>query len=613
MREANNWFGNLRGRDKSDGPGANSEPAGQTVIGSSSEGVDRDGGSKSAAAPGGPMAGPSLKGQIASIDLLSEEPLSQQPKFSVPEVSRKRLVLPVITILFISFLSIFAFIWATARSLNEEAASRDRQLAHSLLASQRLNLERAAREAATGPTIAKHVLQRLDKAWFHKVLGPRLSGEFGASGSWILSPDGATRAAAIAGRASDEEAQGYFPSGLAALLERLASQPAASPDEVSGYLAHGAAVQLVVATRVRGDARGTGRDAPLLVVSQALDESFLIRGGINFTLGGLTLQPGPVAPGYQGIPLQGEGTGPLAYLVWLAERPGDGLLWPLSPAMGAALIAIGYFLLLFVRGADLFMERQAYLAASLQQEQNLRNLKSRFVSMVSHELRTPLATIRNATEVLERYGERMTVEDRAEETRAIHRSVDSLAKLVDNVLVIGRSDWMTGSGKRRPIDLVELSRQVWSEVVPGYEAQSRILISEEGERRVFYGDVTALRALLSNLFSNAVKYSRGAGEVMLTLIHKPKETTIRVTDFGIGIAAEDMNAIFEPFQRGENAETMTGSGLGLAIAKAAVQAMGGEIKVQSQLGKGTTFEVIFPQDGPGRLGKTTRKKGGKEQ
>ncbi len=98
----------------------------------------------------------------------------------------------------------------------------------------------------------------------------------------------------------------------------------------------------------------------------------------------------------------------------------------------------------------------------------------------------------------------------------------------------------------------------------------------------------------------------------MTIIHKPRETVIRVTDFGIGIAPEDLPNIFQPFQRGANAEPMTGSGLGLAIAKACVRAMGGEIRVQSQLDKGTTFEITLPQDRGSRRGKQRRQKDGKE-
>ncbi len=106
-------------------------------------------------------------------------------------------------------------------------------------------------------------------------------------------------------------------------------------------------------------------------------------------------------------------------------------------------------------------------------------------------------------------------------------------------------------------------------------------------------DVAYLRALLSNLLQNAVKYSPGKEEVLVTLVYQPREISIRVTDYGIGVPAGEVEAIFEPFRRAPNAEPISGSGLGLAIARAAAKAMGADIKVTSTKGEGSTFEVLF--------------------
>ena len=531
--------------------------------------------------------------------ILEQDPQGSQAalEMRVPEVSRRRLVLPVITILLISFLSIFAFLWTTAHSLNSKATARDRQLASSLLTSQLLTLEALARDHTTGPEARNYLGEAFDPAWADENIGQRTALASDITSAWIITGQSETKVGYVNGQKSAEGAFAMFPNGLDLLVSRAREIGDDQRRAVRGYLLSGGEIHMVAVSPIQGSPvaasdGGQPDEVSVLVLTKALDEGYLLRSGVNFTLAGLTISRAPPLDGYQGIMIQNPARQGLGYLVWQAEQPGDDLIWPLSPALGTALIAIGYFLYLFVRSADLFMERQAYLAASLQHEQNLRNLKTRFVAMVSHELRTPLAAIRNAAELLERYGERMSAEEQAEETQVIHRSVDALAKLVDNVLVIGRSDWMSQKGPARPLDLPALCRQTWSETVHGKTA--RLLLSEEGPKRTFYGDVAALKALLSNLFSNAAKYSNG--DVMVKIVTKSKSVTLRVTDFGMGIPREELATVFEPFRRAKNAEPMTGSGLGLSIARASVKSMGGKISVMSEEGRGTTFEVSFPQD-----------------
>ena len=84
-------------------------------------------------------------------------------------------------------------------------------------------------------------------------------------------------------------------------------------------------------------------------------------------------------------------------------------------------------------------------------------------------------------------------------------------------------------------------------------------------------------------------------EVVVSLIYRPRDISIKVADFGIGIPPDEIDAIFEPFRRAQNAESISGSGLGLAIARAAAKAMGADIKVTSKKGEGSTFEVVFPK------------------
>ncbi|MDX1401061.1 MAG: HAMP domain-containing sensor histidine kinase [Kiloniellales bacterium] len=381
-----------------------------------------------------------------------------------------------------------------------------------------------------------------------------------------------------------------FDADVSDLVRKLSSRSVSS---ASSYVAFENRLALAVAHSINpwGDSPQEGKE-PFLVLLSELDADFFNEDALALGIGEVSASLEPVA-GRPAIELFGLDRFVAGYVTWHPNSPGDVLLWPLSPAFALGLIAIGYFLFLFVRGADLFVERQAYLASALQQEQNLRDMKMRFVSMISHELRTPLATIRSATELLERYGNRMSSKDQAEELHAIHRSVDVLVRLVDNVVLVGKSDWLGKPGKTVPIDLVEFCYEVWNDLGP-VTSSHHLLISEEGERRSLRLDSAYLRALMSNILQNAVKYSPGRDEIMVQLSYKTKTVAIRVTDWGIGISQEDIEEVFEPFKRGRNAESISGSGLGLTIAKASAEAMGGTLAVSSRLGGGTTFEVTFP-------------------
>jgi signal transduction histidine kinase len=107
-------------------------------------------------------------------------------------------------------------------------------------------------------------------------------------------------------------------------------------------------------------------------------------------------------------------------------------------------------------------------------------------------------------------------------------------------------------------------------------------------------DKTLLRYILSNLLTNAVKYSPGGGTVQLEIHCGTDQTVIRVADEGIGIPEKDQKRLFEAFHRAQNVGAIKGSGLGLTITKRAVMLHGGSIHFESQVGVGTTFTVTLP-------------------
>jgi len=224
----------------------------------------------------------------------------------------------------------------------------------------------------------------------------------------------------------------------------------------------------------------------------------------------------------------------------------------------------------------------------------LSELKSRFVSMTSHEFRTPLAGIMSSIELLSDYGERLDAGERAELADVIKSSVRRMTQMLDQVLLIGRSDAGRLEFRPQPLELKSLVMQVIDEV-RSLERQQAVIDLDwrvQGERRSL--DERLIRHILSNLLTNAVKYSPQGKPVQLVIASSPQQVVFTVTDHGIGIPPEDRPLLFQSFHRGRNVGGISGTGLGLAIVKKAVELHGGTIQVESNLGKGSRFRVFIP-------------------
>ena len=512
-------------------------------------------------------------------------------------VSRRRLVGPVFLILFVSFSSILGFMWLSSRDLNDDALSRDRLVLANLLAADRVRLLETAQRESSSDALKAAIERQLRGAQLSAVLEQIFQRSGSLDGLWAVLQDGRVLAAAESGVPIADWESFLSESGIAAMLSDAGTLEEKS---VSSFVRYDGTVRIAAAAASPSTIIEPGIEADepsstvFLVMTKPIMPETFDKAPFRIGVRGLSLDDQPAPSGQAQLDLPGPGDTVAGYLVWAPRRPGDQLLWPLSPAFALGLIAIGYFLFLFVRGADLFIDRQAYLAASLQQEQTIRNLKTRFVSMVSHEIRTPLAAIRSATELLERYGERMSDKDKAEELSAIHRAVDALTRLVDNVVAMGKSEWLKSPEPARNVDLVELCQEIWDEDMRAWESH-RLVVKQSGAPRVVRIDVAYLRALLSNLMQNAAKYSPGHPEILVEVDFRPRGIVIRVTDHGIGIPKDEIGMIFDPFRRAKNAESISGSGLGLAIARAAAKALGCKLSVKSTQGEGTTFEVAFPK------------------
>jgi signal transduction histidine kinase len=222
--------------------------------------------------------------------------------------------------------------------------------------------------------------------------------------------------------------------------------------------------------------------------------------------------------------------------------------------------------------------------------------------MASHELKTPLSPLRVYVQCLQRQLERGTVEPE-ELARALVRmdaQIARLALLIDDLLDISRLREGHLALRRESFDLVDLARHVVERFRAELEATDGRSQAIELEAAVgqLYGrwDAHRLDQVLTNLVSNAIKYSSPDSTVTVRLEPHGSLARFSVADEGIGIPADEFGQLFQPFHRGRNAPVMYfgGLGLGLAISKGIVERHGGRIWAESEDGRGSIFTVELP-------------------
>ena len=243
-------------------------------------------------------------------------------------------------------------------------------------------------------------------------------------------------------------------------------------------------------------------------------------------------------------------------------------------------------------------ERTVKLNQALEKQKELNELKSKFVSTASHEFRTPLSAINFAAGSIKKYWGKMKPVMIEKKLHKIEDQVMHMTRLLDDVLVIGQA----GAGKIRnnPLNmpLGNFINEIIEEVYTSQEKSNQIVVidSENMKNGTIFIDEKLGRNIFINLIGNAVKYSTNKENVTIEFSSEKDYTIITITDFGIGISKSELTTIFTPFSRGENVDLIQGTGLGLSIAKEAIDAIGGEIIVNSTLGNGATFKVKIPKN-----------------
>jgi signal transduction histidine kinase len=313
----------------------------------------------------------------------------------------------------------------------------------------------------------------------------------------------------------------------------------------------------------------------------------------------------------------------LPLLTWAAFRFGIRVVgWELCGtaviASGVTSMGVGYFTVGQAEGStaagplvQIFLLSYAVsvllLAAELAQRDDLldrerqvvhalRDLnrqKDDFVSSVSHELRTPITSILGYAEELE---DTELDADQARFTRVIVRNSNRLAQLVEDLLDLSRMSIQSDSAAIEQVDLRTLVADCVEELGPQAHGAGVGLTAEFGGGVLrLHTSASDVRRMLTNLISNAVKFTPANGQVWVGVSGDTTEVLLTVSDNGIGIPPQDIERVFDRFYRSASAESLPGTGLGLPLTKGLVDRLGGSIDLQSDGHTGTHVTVALPR------------------
>jgi PAS domain S-box-containing protein len=229
-----------------------------------------------------------------------------------------------------------------------------------------------------------------------------------------------------------------------------------------------------------------------------------------------------------------------------------------------------------------------------EKEKELNELKSRFVSTISHEFRTPLTIIRSSAQMIQKFSNKISENEKHTYFDRIVRTVDYLTGLIENVIFIGKNDAQKLDLKFSLFSISDFIEKLIKDFQQTLAIERKFSMFKNPEINFIRNDERILWLILNNLISNAVKYSNSEHEIIIKIDKVNEYISISVQDFGIGIPEDEQSKIFDHFHRCSNVGSISGTGIGLSVVLESVTKLNGKIDILSNENQGSTFSVMIP-------------------
>ena len=220
---------------------------------------------------------------------------------------------------------------------------------------------------------------------------------------------------------------------------------------------------------------------------------------------------------------------------------------------------------------------------------SVETLRTDFIANVSHEMKTPLSVMQNYGTLLQ--APKLSEEKRIEYAKAVTEGSRRLADLMTNILKLNRLENQQIYPKFEEYDLSEQLCECLLQYENVWERKNIEIDTDIAENITIYADAELLSLVWNNLLSNAFKFTENGGKVTVTLAATSHHAVIKITDTGCGMSPEVGAHIFEKFYQGDTSHASAGNGLGLPLVRRVVDILHGEISVESEVGRGSTFTV----------------------
>ena len=245
------------------------------------------------------------------------------------------------------------------------------------------------------------------------------------------------------------------------------------------------------------------------------------------------------------------------------------------------------------------LEREySRLAEAYGQLKEVTGMQGDLLHIAAHEIRSPLTLIMGFSEVMRDYYDSMETDERTRVVDRLLRSVDRLRRSVINMLELSQLESGQFTVQAEYFDMQALLNDLAEELKPR-SIPCELEMRANGGLGPVFADRDKVEIVLFNLIDNAIKFSSPGSRISVSCRREVDRVILDVSDQGRGISSEHVESIFEPFERGQEAQRVTaqGMGLGLYIVRKLVEAHGGEVKLRTIPGEGSTFSIVLPEAG----------------
>ena len=244
---------------------------------------------------------------------------------------------------------------------------------------------------------------------------------------------------------------------------------------------------------------------------------------------------------------------------------------------------------------DSFNAMADTITANIEEIKNNDRLRRDLVANISHDLRSPLASVQGFLETILIKEDTLSTEERHRYLDTVYKNIQRLNNLVSELFELSKLDAKQVKPNAEPFSIAELTQDVVLKFKPQAE-KSKIDIQSHFQSGIpmVEGDIAMIERALSNLIDNAINFTPRDGVITINIENEDKAVTVKISDTGNGIPPDDLPFIFNRFYRADKSRASVGTGLGLAITKKILEAHNSDIKVESEIQKGTTFAFELP-------------------